>query len=265
MNLFTLDQPEGAYDDRAYTRIDMNRVVVGNRWIERTWSGFFGHTSSVIQKSGELEWVAAQNPEFSFTVNGKVLGPKDLDEIDVSDEFCEMGGTVCIRKSGPGLDILYKTTALHDSPILLRSISLTNTGSAPLEISNIQTETLIWEPEECAFWADQFNRELDVDWSSSEENPALSIQTENQGLILGAIGTPVVQLNRSENPGCQIAETESIELPPRATWQGAKSYIIAFTRDPFDAHAKHFTAQINELRLQEKREEDIQRLLAEEN
>lgn len=264
MNLFTLDQPEGAYDNRAYTRIDLNRAIVGNRWLERSWSGFFGNTHSVIQKAGETEWVTAQNPEFSVKINGSSEGINELGEININDEYSEMGASICVVKARPGLEISYTTTALHEIPVLLRSFVIRNTGSESLTLESIRVESLQWEPEPCQFWADQFRVELTDAWTSAGPNPAISVQHNNRGLIFGALDEATIKLERAEFPGCHVAATGGIELAPLETWHSPKTYLLAFEGDPYDAFTVHHNALITEIRLQEKRAAKIQQLIAEE-
>ena len=264
MTLFTLDQPEGAYDDRAYTRIDLNRAVVGNRWLERTWSAFFGTTTSIIQKAGDVEWAAPSSPDFRFTVDDTSMDSTILDEISISEDASEMGATIHIRKSKGGVDAVYSTTALHDSPLLMRKFSITNSGNEPITVTNVCTEHVVWDSPNVDCWVRKFTEIEKGTWSASGEDANLSIQIRDKGLIFGVIEPGLVHLERDETPACRATAPDSAEIAPLQTWEGPSSYLIAFEGDPFDAHTQHYTALLNELRLQEKRTVEIQRLLAEE-
>lgn len=265
MTLFTLDQPEGVYDERAYTRIDLNRAIVGNRWIERSWSGFFGNTHSVIQKAGDTEWVTGQNPEFMVTMDGKDEGINELGEILISDHASELGASVSVVKSRPGLELSYTTTALHEIPVLLRSFSIRNIGTDSLTVDRVCTESLQWEPEPCDFFGEHFRVELTDTWSSSGANPALAVQQKNRGLIFGALDEALVQFSRADVPESQVHATGSVSLEPLQTWEAPKSYLMAFEGDPYDAYALHHNALLTEIKLQERREAKVQQLLADED
>lgn len=265
MNLFTFDQPEGAYDNRAYTRIDLNRAIVGNRWIERTWSAFFGTTSSVIQKAGDVEWAAPQNLEFMFQVDGEPRDPGTLDEITISEDASDMGATVRIQKSKAGIDAVYSTTALHEYPVLLRTFGIANTGSESVTLSEVCTEHIGWDSSSVQVWSRQFSVQEVGNWRGSGDDALLSIQLGDKGVILGSMDDATLHYEFDELPTCRITVDEDITLAPLQTWRAPSSYLIVFEGDPYDAHTQYYTALINELRLQQKRAEEIERLLAEED
>lgn len=264
MTIITLDSPDGAYENRAYTRIDLNRAIVGNRWIERTWSAFFGTTSSLIQKAGEVEWAAPSSPEFSFKVNDDELNPQSLDEISISEEASEMGASVIIKKTKDGIDAIYTSTALHESPVLLRTFRIINSGKEPVTLSDVCTEHLIWDSPKVECWIRKFTETESGTWSATGDDANVSVQIGEKGIIKGVMEPGILHLEHGETPVCRATAPKTIELPPLQTWVAPSSYLIAFEGDPYDAHAMHHTALINELRLQEKRAEEIQRMLAEQ-
>ena len=265
MTLISLDHPDDAYLKRAYTRIDLNRAIVGNRWLERTWSAFFGTTSSVMQKAGNVEWAAQASPEFSFKVNGELCDPQSLDEISISDDASEMGAAVSIKKTKGDFDAIYTSTALHEYPVILRTFKVVNSGKVHLTLTDICTEHLVWDSPKVECWVHKFTETESGNWSATGDDANLSIQIGEKGIIKGVLAPGTLHLEQGETPVCRATASESVTIPPLQTWTGPLSYIIAFEGDPYDAHALHHTALINELRLQEKRAEDIRRMLAEEN
>jgi hypothetical protein len=156
MNDIYFDRLEDLPNDRAYTRIDFNRAIVGNRWIERTFSGFFGTTNCLHKKGQETEWIIAQNPDFSLQVDGVTIAPMDLGEVDVSDGCGELGATLRIIKSSARVEVTIETTALHDVPAMIRTMSVTNRGAEAIQLDSVTSEILAWEPEDIAFLSKQF-------------------------------------------------------------------------------------------------------------
>ena len=131
MSDFLFERDEPLDQTRAYTRIDFNQAILGNRWIERTWSGFFGTTTSLVNRGNGSEWVVAQNPEFSLVANGDAVVPIDLGEIDVTEECSDLGASLIVRKGRADLNVTIISTALHDVPAMIRSVTVQNTGADP--------------------------------------------------------------------------------------------------------------------------------------
>jgi hypothetical protein len=106
--------------ERAYTHIDRVRVVLGNAWLEREWSTMIGNTTSLFQKQGEVEWLAADSMETRIVLGGEDLGLLDLGAPDWSEEQTPFGALVRARYAGPRIGLTLWTMALHEQPALLR-------------------------------------------------------------------------------------------------------------------------------------------------
>lgn len=255
---------QGGSDERAYTRIDFNRATVGNRWLERTWSGFFGTTNSLQVKGSDTEWVITQNPEFSLQVDGNTIVPMDLGEIDVSDACSDLGASLSIIKSGAGVEVSIVTTALHDVPALVRKVSVCNRGAEPILLESVSSEILAWEPEGIVFLSDQFRSEQPQTYQCAPDDASVAAMLDQHGVITGRLGDGEVHLHSPEPQQFQIVWPCQQTLAPMKTWTADLSYLIPCDGDPFDTYRLQYAQMVTQIKLAERQEEQKRKLLQEE-
>lgn len=126
---------------RAYTHLDRIRVVLGNEWLEREWSSMLGNTVALMQKAGDVEWLAMDSTETRIVVEGTLLGLTDLGAPEWSDEQTPFGAIVSAQYAGARFGLRLWTMALHEHPCLLRGGELRN-GAAPLTLDTVGVEEI---------------------------------------------------------------------------------------------------------------------------
>ena len=251
-------------NDRAYTRIDFNRAMVGNQWLERSYSGFFGTTNSVNTKGRDIEWIVAQNPEFALSVNGESFGPMDLGEVDVSDECSELGATLLITKSNADIEVSMAITALHEVPAIMRSLSVTNRSSEDIHLDSVAMDILAWEPEDLTFWSNQFRQEQPDACKCESADACIAAISGKYGMLYGVLGEGDLYLHTPEKNQCQWVNACAKDLAPRETWTSPESYLIPCENDPFDTYRIHHAAMITQVKLAQRKASRIQQTLEEE-
>lgn len=261
MNDIYFEREVEGSEERAYTRIAFNRAVLGNQWLERTWSGFFGTTNSLLLKPGNSEWVIVQNPEFSLRVNGETIEPMTLGEIDVSEECNELGASLIIRKARPGLDVRITCTALHDVPALIRVVSVTNTSAETIQLDSLTSEILEWEEKSGELVAHRFFKEVEGPYQCSPEDPCIAMLHKNRGMLLGRLGEGELHLNTPKPYQCSVLCACAQTLEPLAKWTAPTTYTVPCEGDPLAAYLKYEPEIVAQLQLQERREELIQESL----
>ncbi len=128
--------------DRAYTHIDHVRVVLGNAWLEREWSAMLGHTTSLVQKVGAVEWLHADRQEAHIVVNGDALGMLDLGAPEWSEENNPYGALICGHYTGARVGLQLWTMALHEHAALYRGGTVMNLSSEPLRLDVLGNEII---------------------------------------------------------------------------------------------------------------------------
>jgi len=251
--------------DRAYTRIDFNRASVGNRWLERTWSSFFGTTNSLLHKPGNTEWVIAQNPEFSLSVDGAVVEPMALGEVDISEQCDELGASLVIRKSNVDLSITIVATALHDLPALVRKFTVTNTGESDIQLNSVSSEILEWEQKDGELVAQRFFQLHTEPYICTPEDPCVGMLYKNRGMILGTSEGGELHLNRPRPLQCNVVWPCDCTLSPLGKWEAPVTYILPCDGDPLATYLKQEPEMLTQLKLAERREEQIQEQLKQED
>lgn len=251
-------------NNRAYTRIDFNRAIVGNQWLQRTYSGFFGTTNSLTANSRETEWVIAQNPEFMLTVDGNTITPMDLGEVDVSDECSELGATLLITKSNADIEVSKAITALHEVPAITRTLTITNRSPQDIQLENVAIEILAWEPEDLSFLNNQFRQEQSETCQCEENDACIAAMSGMYGMLYGILGQGQLHLHSPSKNQCQWIHNTSTTLASRESWSSPESYLIPCTSDPFDTYRVHHADMITQLKLAQRKASRIQQTLEEE-
>ena len=127
---------------RAYTYVDSGTARAGNRWLERSWSAFLGHTVELQYPRGEFEWCDRTSPEFEFQSEGRTLGYMDFGTVEWSEECDRFGATLVARHLGETLELVSRTTFFHSQPGYLRRWVLIQRGGEPVALDAIHLDLL---------------------------------------------------------------------------------------------------------------------------
>lgn len=242
---------------RAYTRIDFNRAALGNRWLERTWSGFFGTTTSLISQAGEQEWVAAQNPEFLIVVDGETIDPMTLSEIEVSESCSDLGASLLIRKARRGLDLTITSTALHELPAMMRVVTIKNTGAEPVRLESVTSDILEWEEKDGELVGHRFFKTLSATHLCGPEDPCIAMLYDNRGMLFGRLGEGELHAHAPEQFQSQINWVCDVTLNSMEKWTSPATYIMPCGTDPLASYLKLEPELVAQIKLAERREAEI--------
>ena len=237
--------------ERGYTYVDHGQARVGNRWLERVWSGFMGHTTSLMQKEGEVEWVAPTSPEFFLDVDGSTLGVDDFGEVEWSEECDELGATLVATHGCPGLELRIEQLAFHDAPALLRSVTLLNCGGQAIEIGLVIIESIALDNPEVRFRSGDFKQpEEAVEFAGT---PALGALVQSGlGLLMLCEDEGRIDLG-SRTPGiCSVAFRGAKRLAPSQRAFIGRTFLIAFDGDALAARNTIVADVQGRLRLHER-------------
>jgi hypothetical protein len=136
-------------EKRAYTHADITRVCLGNAWFEREWSGFLGHSVSLLQQPGDVEWMADMGSEFRLHLGGDALGIMEFGAVGWSEEQSPFGASVVAHFDGDALAMEIRTMALHEEPGMFRRVTLQNLTDAPMTLESAALELLPMEAAVC--------------------------------------------------------------------------------------------------------------------
>lgn len=261
MNDIFFEREMDGGDLRAYTRIDLNRASVGNRWLERTWSSFFGTTNSLLHKPGETEWVIAQNPEFLLVIDGETMNPMALGEINISEECDDLGASLVIRKANTDLDVTIVSTALHEVPALVRRVTVTNTSDRDIRVASVTSEMLEWEQKDGELVARRFFQLQTERYVCMPEDPCIGMVYDNKGMLLGTTESGEIHVNSPKHYQCNIVWPCNQSLAPLEKWTAPITYILQCDGDPLATYLKQEPEMITQLKLAERREQQIQETL----
>ena len=255
MSDFLFERDEPLDQTRAYTRIDFNQAILGNRWIERTWSGFFGTTTSLVNRGNGSEWVVAQNPEFSLVANGDAVVPIDLGEIDVTEECSDLGASLIVRKGRADLNVTIISTALHDVPAMIRSVTVQNTGADPMELESVSSEMLEFEEESGELVAHRFFEAQKDPYVCTPEDPCAAFLIQNRGMLFGTTPGGEIHLNSPELFQCNVVWKCGVILAPFEKWTTPMTYLIPCDGDPLSTYIRYEPEVIEQLRLAKRQAE----------
>lgn len=239
-----------AEDDRAYTRVDHGLVRVGNRWIERVWSGFTGYTTSLLDKHGEFEWAAAKNEEYSVDADGVTLGVSDFAEVEWSEKYNELGASILGVFSHEGLELRLEQLAFHEAPALLRTMTLFNSGRRKVEIGSVTTEDFVLDkPESCTYLVDL--KPSGDSATSTTFNQISSVTVRERGLLILAESDVRIELGARELGVCSVLSRHARQLSPSQSVTYERSLLIAFEGDVQAALERYLPDIEGRLRLHE--------------
>lgn len=189
--------------ERAYTYIDAGTAIIGNRWCERRWSAFMGHSTEVLCLESQLDWMASTNTEFYLLFRDRRLGVMELGKISWSEEATPHNMVLERRKGNGEIVLVTRNTVFHESPGILRNSYLVNVSDKPMEFLGAVTDTVF--PKDDALRAEvlHYNPRMNTGHALaglhiSDPPPMLvSLWRRNSGLIIG-----------TEGPGAFLAQTE---------------------------------------------------------
>ncbi len=237
--------------ERAYTRVDHGLVRVGNRWIERVWSGFSGCTTSLVQKQGEFEWAAAKNPEFSIDVDGKTFGAEEFGEVEWSEACDNLGASLVGIYRRSEVEVRLEHVALHDAPALLRTTTIYNRGQNEVRIGPVITESfeLDW-PESCKYLMNlKTPGEPNAETRFTEVGAVIR---GDRGFLLAALSNAEIVLNSKDLAACSIRILSSEKLRSSQFVVPNVSILIAFEGDSNSSLIRDFPEIQRLLRLHER-------------
>lgn len=214
---------------RAYTHVDRAWARVGNRWCERVWSSFLGTTTSLVQKAGEVEWAAAESPEFRATVEEVELGPMELGEVEWSEECDGLGATLAMERRACGIALSVRTLALHDNPALMREVRITNLGEREVLLGSCTVDSLNYEGG-VSFRVNSFSNTVDRGEIGDDELIAV-VNPKGEGLLVGRSGDGVFVFDDAGGCNCATVSRGGGVLAPNDTLVVGRSYLLPFQDD----------------------------------
>ena len=220
--------------DRGYTRVDYGQACVGNRWLERSWSAFLGHTTSLLQRPGDTEWVAARNDEYSISVEGESLGITDFGEVEWSESLNKLGAVLVATHHHESLALRIEQTALHEAPALLRAVSLMNHGTRAVEVDAVIHDRFTLEKGDVRFLTGDLTRLKESDEVETGRSVGAMLRGE-RGLLILEEGDGAIELSAAESGVCSLCIGRKCTLAPSQRWDCGRSTLVAFEGDPHDA------------------------------
>lgn len=227
----SISKEDKARSDRAYTHVDYGHARLGNRWLERSWSAFLGHTTSLVQQLGETEWVAARNDEYSLVAEGKTLGVIDFGEVEWSESLTELGATLVATHRHETLALRIEQTAIHEAPALLRSVTLMNHGTRAVEVGPIVIECLTLDVGGIRLFTGDFTRLKESNEPEGRRSVGAMLRGDT-GLLFVSEGEGTVTLSAPESGACSVRINLTRVMAPSQRWVFGQSMIVAFEGDP---------------------------------
>lgn len=213
--------------DRAYTRVSGGTARLGNAWCERVWSTFLGHTIEVHDAAGDFEWCAGDSPEFRISLPNRVLGVMDFGEVEWMEEANPHGAALVSRHTGEGMVCIVHTLALHESPGMLRTLTLINTGASVVAVAQPSSEVLELNREEVVVHTNEFkDRSAGLRWKTAET--AAALVRPDRGLFFGMEGGGVFELFAPDPATCAAVAPGTHTLPPGARWTAPSTFLLFF-------------------------------------
>ncbi len=238
-------------DERGYTYVDHGLARVGNRWLERVWSGFMGHTTSLMQKSGDVEWAAPKSPEFSLDVDGSRLGVDHFGEIEWSEECNELGATLVATHRCPGLELRVEQLAFHDAPGLLRTTTIFNRGRRKVKVGPFITESFELDEPECCQYFMCLKASGEQGTSAGFDQIGAVVAGERGLILLGERNAEIV-LGSEDFGACSVRIDDRQILTPSQFATQDRSLLIAFEGDSQAALDRHLPEILLRMRLHDR-------------
>jgi len=242
---------------RAYTYVDRTHAIVGNYWMERTWSAFLGNTCSLLQRHCEIEWVAGASSEFELTNENCRLDVMDFGEVIWSEQNSPAGATLVCLQQRPDLEVCVKTLAYHENPGMRRRVSVRNRGHEEIIIRRITLEQLPISSDGITVLTDGFGQAQDtVDIETSERGIALA-RDDGRGIITGIDGGGLYSAFGRECDCCRLALHGPKRLAPGKIWKLPATYILPYAGDLAETVRTTYAQLLMHLRKQSRARQHV--------
>ncbi len=242
---------------RAYTYVDRTLAIVGNHWMERTWSAFLGNTCSLLQKHCEIEWVAGASSEFVVSNDDCRLDVMDFGEVTWSEQNSVAGATLVCLQQRPNLEVCVKTLAYHENPGIRRRVSVRNRGEEEVIVRRITLEQLPILPDGITVLTNGFeqaHKALDIE--TSERGIALN-RKDGRGIITGIDGGGHYSVFGRECECCCLSVLGPKRLAPGKVWKLPATYILPYAGDLTDTVRTTYAHLLMQLRKQTRARDHV--------
>jgi len=244
---------------RAYTRIGNGTVVVGNDWVERSWSEFLCRTMELRQRvsGGYVEWIASPAADLRLELDGVPLHPEMIGPPEWSESCNSLGATVSVRWTGPGWVVAAHTTALHENPALVRSMEIANVGGQSFRMTAVAVDVLALRRDGAGVLThDLARRSASATWES-DGCAAVELQGHGRlGLLFGLEGGGQFELFEPDPAFCALSVRGTVELPPGKTVRLPRSFMIPYSGDADVAVSGRWAEMLRMLREHGRREQE---------
>jgi alpha-galactosidase len=245
-----------------YTRLDGETLVIGNRWIERSFCARVGApflTTAFLNKLSKRDYARVGGREFCFSIDGKPLSGADfvMNSVEVRDaqDPCE----IVARLDGPGLQVELHAQVYADYPLIRKWVSLRNVSGQMIRLVDLDWEDLhllVDIPASAEVWIDYFTRRTKAAVISMDDCALLVNDVEHtEGFVFATEAPgPLKRLEVYAQPSRIAAgynrDDETIFerwLAPNEAFQTAASFILVFAnpipQDVVDGDYARFVAE----------------------
>lgn len=244
-------------DERAYTYVDRTHAVVGNHWMERTWSAFLGNTYSLLQKHCEIEWITGPSSEFEIRDENRSFDMMDFGEVIWSEENSSIGATLVCRQQHPDLEVCIKTLAYHKNPGMRRRVSVRNRSDKEIIIRRVTLERLPISPDGVTVLTDGFEQPQNaVDFDTLERGIALA-REDGRGIITGIDGGGHYSAFSRPCECCCLALLGPTCVAPGEVWKLPATYILPYAGDLTETVRTTYAQLLMHLRKQSRARDHV--------
>ncbi len=245
---------------RAYSRINNGAVIVGNDWIERSWSEYLCKTVELHQKlpGGFVEWIATSAQDLRLEVEGVSLCLEAAGPPEWSDSCDRFGATLTARWPGTGWAVAVHSMALHENPGLVRTVELSNLGERAFTLTAAAVEMLALRRDGAGVLTHGLAcRSEAVMWETEECAVAAELQGHGRlGLLLGLEHGGRYELFDPDPACCVLALRAPVAVAPGTTVRLPRSFSIPYCGDPDMVVSGRLAELLRLLREQEQRERE---------
>jgi len=229
---------------RAYTYVDAGNARAGSPWMERSWSAFLGNTVSLLDRARGREWLEQPSQEIGLTADGETLDLMAFQGGNWSEECNPYGAVLECRLTGEALTLFARSTAMHDSPGMLRELRLLNRSRRALTVTGVVLDRL--ELALPAGRRESFRRVSDT---------AIAASDGTEALLVGHGADVAVEVNAERAPILTLRCRTDFELAPGQVWRLPDTYVLPYT-GPFEQVSGReyasFLRAVRDLRAWEK-------------
>ena len=148
----------------AYAHHDGNRLVIGNRWVERGFTAHPGEpfiTRSFINKLSQRNYYRAGGREFCFAVDGQETSGTDfaLDRIEIDNAHDPIRVVAWLSNATLSVQVHWLCYTHH--PVIRKWLVIENRSDQTRHLTDLEWEDvhlLVDTPASAEVWADYFTR-----------------------------------------------------------------------------------------------------------